>query len=410
MKVLPKKLYCSKVFIAMLIYLFTCANTLLAQVNLIPDPSFEDTITTQKFYGQRCLHHWKNLDSTRIENCAFTYFHFNSADGNFQLPHNSAYYQYPKSGFGFIDIGVYWIQIWSPPGQSVRSLPRARLLQKLNAGKKYCAKAWLAPIEMQDWYNNGFGMYFDNGQLDTIVAQDSSGIYPFVTPQVQVQYVVKDTQNWNLVSGTFIANGTEQYVNLGNFLSDANTIRDSMWPGQFNLVCDCSDFGVDQVSCIPTDIANWLRDTSVAQGDSVYIGLPKYEVPDAVWYTYNMVLIDTASGIWVTPTQAVTRYIQAIDVCDRVAYDTVVVRNFPLGIGVSPPFERWALSVYPNPASDVIQVSNIMGDKVGLYNTVGQLVAEQKVMQNKATIQVGHLPKGVYVVKTAGQVAKVVIR
>jgi hypothetical protein len=51
-----------------------------------------------------------------------------------------------------------------------------------------------------------------------------------------------------------------------------------------------------------------------------------------------------------------------------------------------------------------------MGDKVSLYNTVGQLVTEQKVVQNKANMQVAHLPIGVYVVKTAGQVAKVVIR
>jgi Secretion system C-terminal sorting domain len=64
--------------------------------------------------------------------------------------------------------------------------------------------------------------------------------------------------------------------------------------------------------------------------------------------------------------------------------------------------------LYPNPATNTIEVNHIIGDKVYLYNAVGAVVLEQNVVQNKATIDVAYLPKGLYFVKDKSRVVKVV--
>jgi Secretion system C-terminal sorting domain len=405
MKLLLKKLYCNSIKIigVLLLNILLTTNTALGQVNLIPNASFEDTLDlTLDGRGQSSLHNWHNLDSLRPDNCGFVYLNYNSPDYAIRLPFNGHIQQEPKSGWGFIGLTTFFISSgWS----TIRSVPSVRLKNKLSAGIKYCAKAYTSPFDIDDTYTNGFGMYFDNGQLDTIVAQDSSGIYPFVTPQVQAQQPIVEPTNWVKISNTFVANGTETHCHLGNFLSDAAT--DTIYINSF-LVCHCSELAVDEVSLIPVNIANWLHDTSCAIGDSIYIGLPKYEVPDAIWYTTNGTLIDTASGIWVHPTQPITQYIQAIDVCDRIAYDTVTVYAYPT-LNRSLAINNFQLSIIPNPAKETFAVQKVYGTKVQLVNMYGQVVQEQKVVHNNATFNVGALARGVYYVKGERQVGKVVL-
>ncbi len=199
------------------------------------------------------------------------------------------------------------------------------------------------------------------------------------------------------------------FLSIGNFLTHTATLK---YNQNFqNLSCNCSAFNVDDVSLIPVDIANWLRDTSVTLTDSVYIGLPKYEVPDAVWYTYNMQPIDTASGIWVRPTQAITQYIQDIDVCDKVAYDTVTVYAYPLS-NVQFALNNVQLKVWPNPATNVVTISvnTLINQPVYISNTSGQIVYQQNLQQPTTTIDISQWASGVYFVRYAGAAKKLVVQ
>jgi hypothetical protein len=117
-----------------------------------------------------------------------------------------------------------------------------------------------------------------------------------------------------------------------------------------------------------------------------------------------MLPIDTASGIWVKPTQAVTKYIQAIDVCDSWRYDTVTVYAYPLSTqhlssSIIP------LKVYPNPAQQVLSVQTLSPQLRELYNSTGQLIFS--TMENK--IDVSKLARGFYYVKVGGASVRVVL-
>lgn len=373
----------------------------LAQVNLVPNPSFEDTVSLNNCGGQGVIANWNNLDSNKINNCLF--LNFNSLNsGGCALPSNFWFYQNAKSGNGVIEIIVYWTA-FPPQPTTIRGVPRVKLKSTLSAGKQYCAKMYVSPFETETYFTNGIGMYFDNGQLDTIVAQDSSGIYPFVNPQVQCGFIIDDTLNWKVVEGVFTATGNETFLTIANFLSDVNTQKTYCVAAN---PCSCSDIIIDDVSLIETDISDWLQDVYCVLGDSVYIGLPKYEVPDAQWYDINMTYLGKGSGIKVKPTQWATQYIQAIDVCSTIRYDTMTVWSAPLGVNLIPELEGEGLKVFPNPVNDKLFISSKGKENRELYDSVGKLIFSTKEKE----IDVSKYARGIYYLKCGGSVKKVVIK
>jgi Secretion system C-terminal sorting domain len=388
-------------------FLIVCPFTSKGQtINLVPDPSFEDTLSSISINVHSSLKHWKNLDSNTSLAWVGVYMSFNSK--YWPLPINSNVYQYPKSGAGVAVLG----EIYGTAQTNKRSIFRTRLKSKLITGKVYCVKISAVYADYQDYsVADGLQLYFDNGGLDTMISihQDVIGIYPFVKPQVALAKgkVLTDTMNWNLIVGSFVANGTEEFLTIGNFKINDSITRIPIDPNALNP-CSCTDLLLDDVSVYPIDLANWLPPSyGCAIGDTAIIGLPNYETPDAKWYTYNMVLIDSGSQIKVVPPSNGTKYICGIDMCNTMVFDTVEVRWWPLAIS-NEQLAMNNLKVYPNPATNVIQVSNVVGDKVGLYNAIGQLVLEQAVVQNKAVVNVSSLPSGLYFVKDKSRVVKFV--
>ncbi|MBL7923849.1 MAG: T9SS type A sorting domain-containing protein [Bacteroidia bacterium] len=60
--------------------------------------------------------------------------------------------------------------------------------------------------------------------------------------------------------------------------------------------------------------------------------------------------------------------------------------------------------VFPNPASDVVYITNAYGLKAGLhlYTLSGRLMAEQDILSGKNSIDIGWLPPGLYLIKLYG--------
>jgi hypothetical protein len=392
---------------AIFLNLIVCLSTKGQTINLVPDPSFEDTLSLILPSAHESLKYWKNLDSNSNLNWQGIYLAYTS---NFwPLPLNSNLYQYPKSGAGAVALG----EVYGNAQTNRRSTIRTKLKSKLIAGKTYCVKIYAVYADMQDYsVADGLDLYFDNGGLDTMISihNDVIGIYPFVVPQVALAKgnVLTDTMNWNLVMGNFVANGTEEFLTIGNFKINDSITRIPIDPTTLNP-CSCTDLLLDDVSVYPIDLANWLPPTyNYVLGDSATIGLPNYETPDAKWYTYNMQLIDSGSQIKVLPPASGTKYICGIDMCNTMVFDTVTVVGVPLGIN-NPLFQQWALRVYPNPARDVIGVEQIFGNTIALVNVLGQVVQTQVVVNNKAQFNVSNLPRGLYSIKGIKQVSKVLL-
>lgn len=69
----------------------------------------------------------------------------------------------------------------------------------------------------------------------------------------------------------------------------------------------------------------------------------------------------------------------------------------PSALGVSENGVNSQIQVYPNPATDVLNISKISGNaEYAIYSVSGQLVSKGKVSDNK--VNVSKLPKGVYII------------
>jgi uncharacterized protein YjdB len=73
-----------------------------------------------------------------------------------------------------------------------------------------------------------------------------------------------------------------------------------------------------------------------------------------------------------------------------------------------------SLQSYPNPTTGVVYIDNSDGAKVEVYNTQGVLVetrhAASLQSSGSATLDITHLPAGVYIIRVGGKTAKVVKR
>jgi hypothetical protein len=402
--------YLSKIKYSFLIsYLIVCASPSEAQtINLVQDPSFEIIKDINLNSAGEVLQYWENFENSGKSGCVL--FSYDKPTGCCKLPHTQFSNQYPKSGASVINMGNIYFAIITP-NSAHRGIARTKLKSKLIAGKQYCIKANVVFGEYYSQYiSDGIDFYLDNGQLDTMVSihNNTTGMYPNVIPQLRNAQgnVLTDTINWNLLMGSFIANGTEEYLTICNFKSDSLTTKVVI---NQNSTSSSSELLIDDVSVYPIDLANWLPPTyGCAIGDTALIGLPNYETPDAKWFTYNMVLIDSGSQIKVKPLANGTKYICGIDMCNTMVFDTVEVRWWPLAIG-NPRFKPWVLEVYPNPASDLINIdvsTALIGQKIIVQDVTGKEVW-QAIAKEKNSISLHGYAAGMYMVRVGNQMRKV---
>jgi len=283
------------------------------------------------------------------------------------------------------------------------------LKQKLVNGKAYCVKFHISINNNSTLGIDGFGAYFGDNSLDTITYAHVPLTY--LTPQVKNPQgnIITDTLNWTAFTGTFNANGTEEYILIGNFLSNAATQTVAILPS-YTFVAG-TDICLDDVSCIPIDLPAFAgNDTTCIPGTTIYLGRPRdIGIDEACkWYKLPIVItpttpaLDTAAGIFVSPVTTST-YVVVQEICGIIKYDTVIVYQDAVGIEKLKYLEH-SLKVMPVPAQDLIEITienkallnnfnNIL-----IYNQLGQLVREEdvNVENEKLEINTVDLKNGVY--------------
>jgi gliding motility-associated-like protein len=141
----------------------------------------------------------------------------------------------------------------------------------LVAGKKYCVQFYVSLADTCGYATDLIGAYFSNDSLL------SNTLYNFnVTPQVQNQQgnVITDKQNWILISGSFIAQGGERFITIGNFANDANTDIDTIqsvppyFGDAFYYIDNVSVYCCDADSCT-TDSELQIANVFTPNGDGI---------------------------------------------------------------------------------------------------------------------------------------------
>lgn len=252
------------------------------------------------------------------------------------VPNNGFFYNYPRNDSAYV---IFDVLVLNGPPSSNRTYVRNKLKSNLIASKIYCVKFYVNLSEYSAYSINKIGAYFGDASLDTILDGDVPLTY--LNPQIEANFFPTDTIGYTLISGTFTASGTEKYMVIGNFRSDAatDTLPSNLSPA-VRQYSGCT-IALDDVSCIPIDLPAFAgHDTTCIPGTTVYLGRSRDVGIDeaCTWYKLPIVItpttpaLDTAAGIWVSPTQTST-YVVRQEICGMIKYDTVVV--YKDGVGLS---------------------------------------------------------------------------
>ncbi len=375
--------------IVFIFLLFFC-NYSYAQINLVRNPSFEEHSGCPNSLDDISLaNFWNGIDSAiYMTYCLPEYFNI-CGIGPSTLPNNPAFYHYPRTGYGMVGMMMYYYY-----GSGIHAIDysQGHLFTHLIAGQSYCVTFYVVLARRSGYKINHIGAYLDDGTIDTTTR--CNYYQTEYSPQIVDTPVIYDTTNWTKIQGSFIANGTEKFITIGNFFDTGGTTHiPYIYPGYaaaYYLLDDVSVIATDAVANAGVD-----RATTTDATDSVQIGDTTGYLP-CYWYA-NGVLIDSNTAGFKAHPSITTHYVMELNVCGHVTYDTATVYVWTTGLNNSEILE--AINIYPNPAKDNFTIEGALGCKVRIYNIVGQSFDKLRMTSNKETIDISGLSKGVYIVE-----------
>ncbi|MEP7028346.1 MAG: hypothetical protein ABI960_07115 [Candidatus Eisenbacteria bacterium] len=131
----------------------------------------------------------------------------------------------------------------------------APLTSPLVAASSYAVEFWVSLSDTSNGAVDRLGAYLSTGPVNF-----GANTTLVLTPQVESPggTYLDDTNNWMLVTGTYVAAGGEDHIVIGNFHDDANTSVEPMpggYPGINYYVDDVrvelQPGNVDQACCMP---------------------------------------------------------------------------------------------------------------------------------------------------------------
>jgi OOP family OmpA-OmpF porin len=247
------------------IFLLTSSTLLIGQ-NLVPNPSFEDTVA--------CPYTFSDINfSTGWFRPAFGTSDFFHECGTVvtDVPSNAYGNQSANSGKAYAGFHTYLL---GHNDTFYREYISIQLLDTLEQGTKYIVGFYVSRADTSG-YATKIGAYFS----DTAISQPVSvGIGLNLIPHVETQVVVTTRIQWVSLSFEYVASGGEQFITIGNFRSNSlsdtiNTYDGGSNPFFYNLayyyiddifVQDESTTGVkeqqeqQQMLVYPNPTNNWI--------------------------------------------------------------------------------------------------------------------------------------------------------
>lgn len=194
-----------KIISSLLVIITMFSINSIAQ-NLVPNPSFEDTVSCPTMFGQvtKCKY-WYDVRNTP------DYFNECCVIPQVGVPNNVLGYQFPNSGNAYM--GFY--TLYGQPDTNYREVIGTSLTTPLVIGTKYYI-TMLVSLS---------GNFFQGIRT----ASNKTGIlfstYDFISSpppindfsQVFTDSIITDTLGWTTIRSTFVADSNYSFISIGNF-------------------------------------------------------------------------------------------------------------------------------------------------------------------------------------------------
>jgi gliding motility-associated-like protein len=203
------------VFILFLVFLL--ANTLSAQHNLVPNPSFEDTVFCPIGTAQpQAVAVWFNPTGASPDYYNACYGVLPPGSFGAGVPANDWGYQYAQDGVAYVGLATIAFD-----GNLVgyREYMAVKLTEKLIAGDSYYWCMYISLLDSVEYASNNIGVALSNNMITNPLSETILNI-PVYGNHTDI---VTDFTNWTKIGGVFEARGGEEYLYIGNFFTDNQT-------------------------------------------------------------------------------------------------------------------------------------------------------------------------------------------
>lgn len=188
----------------------------------------------------------------------------------FTPPNNTFGFQYPNHGNGFIGIQFYYTL---NNNQNIREYAGVKLLDTLHK-RKYYYEYYInySSYPQDNTYKSiikNTGLYFSTDSIKYLATPDLYTYTPDSFPTTGVyesNMLISDTINWVKIYGTFIANGDERYLYIGNFKPDSLT----EFEDGFSQPVGYSYYYIDDVLVAESDTVLDIEENSIKNQINVY--------------------------------------------------------------------------------------------------------------------------------------------
>lgn len=217
-----------------------CTTTFFAQ-NLVPNYSFEQQISCPNGSGGISLGlatFWGGFDSA-------DYFSFCSTDSQYSAPHNIAGYQQALNDSSYAGIGLYVATNTTFSSEFIQ----VQLIDSLDKSHYYCVSFYISLADSSNYAVRNLGAYFSEDAITLSDIENNAYV-----PQIEnpVDSMLNDKVNWKKTSGYYYASGGEQFLTIGNFYNNANTVSQHLG-GATSPFYDAAYYYIDDVSVVQCD-------------------------------------------------------------------------------------------------------------------------------------------------------------
>ncbi len=197
----------------------------LSAQNLVPNPGFDDIISCPVDGQIRYAPPWSFIANLVIASSQGSANLFNACvpPPGLGVPVSGwGAYQPARSGNGYARVSTF-----GGGNNYVRNYIQAPLMQPLLKNQSYYIRFYVSPASFradnQYFYTDAIGLGFHQSRIDSFLPIYSQP--PMISVAIENSgTLLKDTLNWIKLSTCYNANGDENYVVLGSFVSDEQTI------------------------------------------------------------------------------------------------------------------------------------------------------------------------------------------